>query len=102
MDCKCNKEKRSYHFNISEVVEGKIQEVMNFNFGGHHDLVALARLAAEKENLSDKHAAELVVGLRLLHHVLKKYPENDLFSGFLPQLNGFKHALKDKACNKGQ
>ena len=30
MDCKCNKEKRSYHFNVTEVVDGKIQEVMNF------------------------------------------------------------------------
>ncbi|MDE5688869.1 MAG: DUF3861 domain-containing protein [Paramuribaculum sp.] len=73
---------------------------MNFNFGGHHDLVALKRLAAEKENLSDKHAAELVVGLRLLHHVLKKYPENELFADFLPRLNDFKHALKGKVCDK--
>lgn len=91
-----NKGKRSYHFNVTEVVEGKIQEVFNFNFGGHHDLAALARMAQEKENLSEKHAAELVLGLRLLHHALKKYPENPLFDQFLPQLDGFKSALKGK------
>lgn len=96
MDCNCNKEKHSYHFNISEVVDGKIQEVMNFNFGGHHDLAALSQYAAEKENLSDKHAKELVVGLRLLHHALKKYPDNELFANFLISLNDFKHALKGK------
>ncbi|MCX4258631.1 MAG: DUF3861 family protein [Muribaculaceae bacterium] len=96
MDCNCNKEKRSYHFHISEVVDGKIQDVMSFNFGGHHDLAALAKLAAEKENLSDKHAKELMVGLRLMHHALKKYPDNKLFAEFLGQLNDFKHALKGK------
>ena len=48
MDCNCNKEKRSYHFNISEVVDGKIQEVMNFNFGGHHDLAAMVAKTAAK------------------------------------------------------
>lgn len=101
MDCNCNKEKRSYHFNITEVVDGKIQDVMSFNFGGHHDLAALAALAAEKENLTQKHADELVVGLRLMHHALKKYPDNKLFADFLGQLNDFKHALKANAgCTK--
>lgn len=95
MDCNCNKEKRSYHFNITEVVDGKIQEVMNFNFGGHHDLAKLAELAAEKENMKDKHARQLVLGVRLLHHALKKYPDNQLFANFLNQLNDFKHALKE-------
>lgn len=101
----CNKEKRSYHFNISEVVDGKIQEVMNFNFGGHHDLAALANLAQTSENLSEKHAQQLVLGMRLLHHALKKYPDNQLFAQFLAQLNDFKHQLKAKGgqscgCNK--
>ena len=101
MDCNCNKEKRSYHFNITEVVDGKIQDVMSFNFGGHHDLAALAALAAEKENVTQKHADELVVGLRLMHHALKKYPDNKLFADFLGQLNDFKHALKANAgCTK--
>ena len=30
MDCNCNKEKRSYHFHVCEVVEGKVQDVMSF------------------------------------------------------------------------
>lgn len=97
MDCNCNKVKRSYHFNISEVVDGKIQEVMNFNFGGHHDLAAMAQLAEQKENLSVKHAQELVLGIRLLHHVLKKYPENAEYAKFLGQLNDFKNYLKANA-----
>ncbi|MDE6627850.1 MAG: DUF3861 family protein [Muribaculaceae bacterium] len=88
--------KHSYHFNITEVVDGKIQEVMHFNFGGHHDLAKLAGVAAGKENLADKHAKELVVGMRLLHHVLKKYPDNEKFAAFLPLLNDFKKALKGK------
>ncbi|MDE5934679.1 MAG: DUF3861 domain-containing protein [Muribaculaceae bacterium] len=96
MDCNCNKEKHSYHFHISEVVDGKIQDVMSFNFGGHHDLAELSKLAATKEGLSEKHARELVVGLRLMHHALKKYPDNKLFADFLSQLNDFKHALKGK------
>lgn len=29
MDCNCNKEKRSYHFHVCEVVEGKVQDVMS-------------------------------------------------------------------------
>lgn len=96
MDCNCNKEKRSYHFNITEVVDGKIQEVMNFNFGGHHDLAALVSKAQAQEGLTDKHAKELVVGLRLLHHVLKKYPTNQLFQSVYPALEDFKKALKAK------
>lgn len=92
----CNKTKHAYHFNITEVVDGKIQEVMNFNFGGHHDLAQLAKKAEDKEGLSDKHAKELVVGLRLLHHVLKKNPDNELFRDFAPALQAFKKALKEK------
>lgn len=100
MDCNCNKEKRSYHFNISEVVDGKIQEVMNFNFGGHHDLAALAQRAAGQYDMSEKHSQQLVLGVRLLHHVLKKYPDNELFQAFFAQLNDFKRALKGKGCKE--
>lgn len=102
MDCNCNKAKRSYHFNVTEVVDGKIEDVMSFNFGGHHDLAKLAELAASKEGVSPKHADELVLGMRLLHHVLKKYPDNERFAAFLPQLNEFKHALKGNACGEGK
>ena len=82
MNCNCNKPKRAYHFNVTEVVDGKIQDVMSFNFGGHHDLAALVELAKQDNNLSDKHAKELVLGVRFLHHVLKKYPDNPLFANF--------------------
>lgn len=96
----CDKQKRSYHFNITEVVDGKIQDVMSFNFGGHHDLAALAAMASDKEGMEEKHANELVVGMRLLHHALKKYPDNADFAAFLAQLNYFKHKLKGCGCNK--
>lgn len=97
MNCNCNKEKRSYHFHVCEVVEGKVQDVMSFNFGGHHDLGAMAKCAAEKFNMKkEKHADELVLGVRLLHHVLKKYPDNPEFAKFLGQLDDFKDYLKNK------
>lgn len=95
MDCNCNKEKRSYYFNVTEVVDGKIQPVTGFTFGGHHDLAGMINCANEKFKFAkEKHAAELVLGLRLLHHALKKYPENEEFAKFLGQLDDFKHYLK--------
>lgn len=99
MDCNCNckKEKRSYHFNITEVVDGKIQEVMNFNFGGHHDMAAMAKKVAAKGDISEKHAKELVVGMRLLHHVLKKCDSaNETLSDFYPVFEEFKKAVKER------
>lgn len=96
MDCNCKKEKHSYHFNITEVVDGKIQEVMDFNFGGHHDLAAMVEKTATKGDISDKHAKELVVGIRLLHHVLKKCAGvNDIFSDFYPVFEEFKKTVKE-------
>lgn len=53
MDCKCNKEKHSYHFNVSEVKDGKIREVMDFNFGGHHDIAVMAQTIAAKGDISE-------------------------------------------------
>ena len=97
----CNKEKRSYHINVTEVVDGKIQEVMNFNLGGHHDIAVLAQKAEQKEGISPKHAAQLVLGMRLLHHALKKNPDNEKFAAFLNQLNDFKHQLKGNDCGCG-
>lgn len=96
-NCGCDKVKRSYHINVTEVVDNKIKEVLNFNFGGHHDLAALVEKAVAVGNITEKHAKELVLGVRLLHHVLKKYPENELFKNFAPQLHDFKHALKEQA-----
>lgn len=94
------KEKRSYHFNVTEVVDGKIQEVMNFNLGGHHDLAALAKHAREKQGICEKHADQLILGMRLLHHALKKNMQNPEFAAFLDKLNEFKHYLKgsDDCC----
>ena len=89
-----NKVKHSYHFNVTEVIDGKIKEVFAFNFGGHHDLAELVEKAVAKGNITEKHAKELVCGVRLLHHVLKKYPENPIFKQFAPQLKEFKDALK--------
>ncbi|MCM1349200.1 MAG: DUF3861 family protein [Firmicutes bacterium] len=94
----CNKEKRSYHFNITEVINGKIQEVMNFNFGGHHDLAMLADHAERTRGMKKKHAEQLVLGMRLLHHALKKYPDDAEFAAFFKQLDDFKHQLKGAEC----
>lgn len=94
-NCDCNKVKHSYHFNVSEVVDGKIKEAYNFNFGGHHDLVELVNKVIAQGNMTEKHAKQLITGVRLLHHVLKKYPENPLFKNFYPSFEEFKHALKE-------
>lgn len=96
----CNKQKHSYHFNVSEVVDNKVKEVFNFNFGGHHDLKEMVQNTVASGTITEKHAKELVCGVRLLHHVLKKYPENEVFKAFFPQLDEFKQALKAKYCNK--
>lgn len=90
------KTKHSYHFNVTEVVDNKVKEVMNFNFGGHHDLAELVEKAVAVGNITEKHAKQLVVGVRLLHHVLKKYPENEIFKEFAPELKAFKDKLKEQ------
>lgn len=91
------KTKHSYHFNLTEVVDNKVKEVFDFNFGGHHDLAELVEKAVAVGNITEKHAKQLVVGVRLLHHVLKKYPENEIFKAFAPQLKEFKDELKAQA-----
>lgn len=93
-----NKVKRSYHFNVTEVVDNKIKEVFDFNFGGHHDLAEMVKNTVATGTITEKHAKELVCGVRLLHHVLKKYPENEVFKAFFPQFEEFKHAVKAKYC----
>jgi len=92
------KEKRSYYVNVIEAKEGKMKEVMGFNFCGHHDLCAMAGKVKESGLVEkDKHAQELVLGIRLLHHVMKKYPDCDLFKSFEHQFKAFKDAFKEKA-----
>lgn len=92
-----NKEKRSYHFQVAEVVDNKVKDVFNFNFGGHHDLEALVNKAVAVGNITEKHARQLVCGVRLLHHVMKKYPENEAVKAFAPKFKEFKDALKAQA-----
>ena len=92
----CNKTKHSYHFNVTEVVDGKIKEVFDFNFGGHHDLKEMVEKTIATGTITEKHAKELVVGMRLLHHVMKKYPENEVFKAYFPAFEEFKEAVKAK------
>ena len=93
-----NKEKKSYHFQVAEVIDNKVKDVFNFNFGGHHDLEELVAKAVAVGNITEKHARQLVCGVRLLHHVLKKYPGNPIFQSVWPALEDFKHALRDEYC----
>ena len=92
-----DKEKRSYYFNVIEAKDGKMQEVMNFNFGGHHDLAAMADSAkASGIFAKDKHAKEFVVAMRLLHHVIKKNPDAAIFAEFAPQFKAFKDKVREQ------
>ena len=94
------KAKKSYHFQVAEVIDNKVKDVFNFNFGGHHDLAELVEKAVAVGNITEKHAKELVCGVRLLHHVMKKYPENEAIKAFSPKFKEFKDALKAQANNK--
>ncbi|MCM1318922.1 MAG: DUF3861 domain-containing protein [Muribaculaceae bacterium] len=97
------KEKKSYFFNVVEAKDGKISEVMNFEFGGHHDLAALVEKAKASGMFSkDKYAKEFVVGMRLLHHAIKKNIEQPLFAEFAPKFKEFKEQVKGKCgCDSG-
>ena len=92
-----NKEKKSYHFQVAEVVDNKVKDVFNFNFGGHHDLEELVEKAVAVGNITEKHARQFVCGVRLLHHAMKKYPENEAIKAFAPKFKEFKDALKAQA-----
>ena len=95
-----DKIKKSYHFQVAEVIDNKVKDVFNFNFGGHHDLEELVVKAVAVGNITEKHAKELVCGIRLLHHVMKKYPENEAIKAFAPKFKEFKDALKAQANNQ--
>lgn len=90
------KEKRSYYVNMIEAKDGKMNEVLNFNFGGHHDI---AKMVDDIRNAGwfdkDKHAKEFVLAMRFMHHVIKKNPDNALFQEFGPQFESFKAYVKD-------
>ena len=92
-----NKEKKSYHFQVAELIENNVKDVFNFNFGVHHDLEQLVAKAVAVGNITEKHARQLVCGVRLLHHAMKKYPENEAIKAFAPKFKEFKDALKAQA-----
>ncbi|MCH5222732.1 MAG: DUF3861 family protein [Muribaculaceae bacterium] len=92
-----NKPKRSYHFQVCEVENNKVKDDFCFNFGGHHDLAHLVEKAVAVGNITEKHAKQLVCGVRLLHHAMKKYPENEAIKAFAPKFKEFKDALKAQA-----
>lgn len=94
---KDNKPKRSYHFQVAEVIDNKVKDVFNFNFGGHHDLAEIVDKAVAVGNITEKHARQLVCGVRLLHHVMKKYPNDEAIKAFAPKFKEFKDALKAQA-----
>ena len=95
-----DKVKQSYHFQVAEVVDNKVKDVFNFNFGGHHDLEEIVNKAVAVGNITEKHARQLVCGVRLLHHVMKKYPDDAAIKAFAHRFKEFKDALKAQANGK--
>lgn len=90
------KEKKAYYVNVIESNDNKMTEVMNFNFGGHHDLAAMVEKVKGAGLVEkDKYAKELVLGIRFLHHVMKKNQDNALFQQFAPQFEEFKKAFRE-------
>lgn len=99
MNCDCNKKKHTYNIDISEVVDGEIRKVMNFNFCGHHDMGLIARKMEQHQGLCELHAKEFTVGMRLLHRVLKENVDRPLYANLLLHLDEFKQELKNTACS---
>lgn len=95
-----DKVKKSYHFQVAEVIDNKVKDVFSFNFGGHHDLEEIVKKAVAVGNITEKHARQLVCGVRLLHHAMKKYPDNEAIKAFAPKFKEFKDALKAQANEK--
>lgn len=96
-------EKKSYYVNIIEAKEGKMKEVLDFNFGGHHDLAEMVeKTKAAGFFEKDKYAKEFVLAMRFMHHVIKKNPDLALFKEFGPQFEAFKKNVKSQlGCGCG-
>ena len=99
------KEKKSYYVNMVEAKDGKMAEVLNFNFGGHHDIAAMVEKAKGLGFAKDKHAKEFVLAMRFMQHVIKKNSDNPLFAEFASQFEAFKQQVRGKVgcgcgCNK--
>lgn len=96
------KEKKSYFVNMIEAKDGKMAEVINFNFGGHHDIASMVEKAKELRFAKDKHTKEFVLAMRFMHHVIKKNSDNPLFAQFAPQFEAFKQEVRSKlGCQCG-
>ncbi len=88
-------DKKSYFVNVIESKDNKMSEVMNFNFGGHHDLAAMVDKTREAGLFAkDKHAKEFVLAMRFMHHVIKKNADNPIFAEFGSQFEAFKKSFK--------
>ncbi len=96
-------DKKSYYVNVIEAKDGKMAEVVNFNFGGHHDLDAMIQRTREAGLFEkDKHAKEFVLAMRFMHHVIKKNRDLGLFNEFAPQFEAFKQSVKNRlGCKCG-
>ena len=90
-------DKKSYYVNLIEAKDGKMAEVFNFNFGGHHDLNDMFENTRKAGIFAkDKHAKEFVLAMRFMHHVIKKNPDLALFKEFAPQFEAFKQTVKSQ------
>ncbi|MDE6010814.1 MAG: DUF3861 domain-containing protein [Muribaculaceae bacterium] len=88
-------EKRRYYVNMIEANDDrKMAEVLNFNFGGHHDIAAMVERAKSLGFAKDKHAKEFVLAMRFMHHVIKKNADNALFAEFAGQFEAFKNQVR--------
>ncbi len=93
------KQKKSYYVNMVEAnlnENGKIKmaEVLDFNFGGHHDIADMVEKAKSLGFAKDKHAKEFVLAMRFMHHVIKKNSDNAIFAEFGQQFEAFKKSVK--------
>lgn len=93
-----HEEKHTYHFEITEMVDGEKRQVMNFDCCCNHDLEQLACMVRDKECIDEKHARQFVVGLKLLQNALKNHADKPEFAALLRQLDEFKAKMKNGEC----
>ncbi len=91
-----DKEKKSYYVNMIEAKDGKMAEVLNFNFGGHHDIAAMVERSKSLGFAKDKYTKEFVLAMRFMHHVIKKNSDNPIFAQFASQFEAFKQEVRSK------
>lgn len=90
-------ERKRYFVNLIEMTdEGRMTEVMNFNFGGHHDLADMVENAKTLGFTRDEYAKEFVLAMRFMHHVIKKNSDNPIFAEFATQFEDFKRMVSSR------